>query len=105
MHQKFRVQGQAPIYEQENFEELCKKTGCIDLFNSVLSPQKRPRLSNGRHELSMVCTLAIMHRLVYGLSQWANYYQKDYETYLSYSGANQNAVEMARNVGDSSRSQ
>ena len=105
MHKKFRVEGKQPIYDPDDFEAFCKESGCADLYTTLLASQTTSRQSDERFELARIRTVAIMYRLVYGLSQWANFYQRDYGTYLSYSGATQNALETARNVEDSTSSQ
>ena len=105
MHKRFRIEGHPPIYNPEKFQEFWKENGCITLYNTLFAAQTTDCQSSDRHDLARIRTVAIIYRLVYGLSQWANYYQRDYGTYLAYSGASQNALETARNMSDSTSAQ
>ena len=80
MHQKFRVEEEPRIYDPDSFEEFCKSVGCNDLFNAVVRCQSSPRQSSKRLHLNKIHCVAIIYRLCYGLSQWCNYFQKDFAT-------------------------
>ena len=106
MHRRFRVLGETPIYSPEEFEEFCKTVGCCDLFNTIVKAQSASRQSSERLNLTKIRTVTIIYRLCYGLSQWCNYFQKDFATYLRYSRVSLEAIDTGRNISDccSSRS-
>ena len=83
MHKSFRIEGHPPMYDLEKFQEFCKENDCIALYNTLFAAQTTDRQSSDRHDPARIRTVAKIHRLVYGLSQWANCYQRDYGTYLA----------------------
>ena len=100
IHQKFRVEEEPPIYDPDSFEKFCKSVGCNDLFNAIVTCQSSPRQSSERLHLNKIRSVAIKYRLCYGLSQWCNYFQKDFATYLRYSGVSLDAIDTGRNISD-----
>ena len=105
MHRELRVEKRNPIYDPEQFEEFCKTAGCQNLFLSLVKAQSPTQQSPETLTLTKIRTVATLYRLFFGLSQWCNFFQKDFGTYLQQNGSSQVAIKTARIIGDSVSSQ
>ena len=101
LYQEFTVHKRPPIYDPDEFENLCHSAGAQNIFDTILSAMTGPRHSRERQQTNRKRTVAIIYKLCYGLSQVCNWFQTDHALFLKESNLNQKGLETEREMGNS----
>lgn len=83
MYKRFAIAGKRPIYNPEEFQELCADAGAPTIFSTILAAMTDSRHSKERIQANKKQTVAIIYKLCYGLSQVCNWLQTDHALFLT----------------------
>ena len=80
MYKRFATAGEHPIYDPEEFQELCANAGAPTIFSTILGAMTDSRHSEERIHVqaNKKRAVAIIYKLCYGLSQVCNWLQTDH---------------------------
>ena len=83
MYKRFAIAGKRPIYDPDEFQELCADAGAPTIFSTTLASMTDSRHSEERIQVNKKRTVAIIYKLCYGLSQVCNWRQTDHALFLT----------------------
>ena len=83
IHQSYRIEGKPHIYDPVELEQLCIKAGATTLFHNILIGNNIKSPVRKKHEQNQSLTASIIYKLCFGLSQKANYIQKNNTAFLA----------------------
>ena len=99
MYKRFATAGECPIYDPEEFQELCADAGAPTMFFTILGAMTDSRHSEERIQANKKRAVAIIYKLCYGLSQVCNWLQMDHALFLKQSNLNQDGIELQHVLG------
>lgn len=82
MYKRFAIAGERPIYDPEEFQELCADAGASTIFSTILAAMTDSRHSEDRIQANKKRAVAIIYKLCYCLSQVCNWLQKDHALFF-----------------------
>ena len=99
MIKEFTRKNRGPIYEPDQFEKFCMEAGAPTLFNNILLSMTSDRHSEQRHNQNKILTVTLIYKLCFGLSQQANYLQRDNTIFMLTNNINKEAMNTERSLG------
>ena len=99
MIKEFTRKNREPIYEPDQFEKFCMEAGAPTLFNNILLSMTSDRHSEQRHNQNKILTVTLIYKLCFGLSQQANYLQRDNTIFMLTNNINKEAMNTERSLG------
>eukprot|EP00112_Aurelia_sp_Birch-Aquarium-sp1_P017527 Seg4073.2 transcript_id=Seg4073.2/GoldUCD/mRNA.D3Y31 product="hypothetical protein" protein_id=Seg4073.2/GoldUCD/D3Y31 len=99
MLQVFGKEGQSPIYDPSEFEDVCIQSGATTIFNNLAMAVCTNRQTEGRHCKNKKIVVSMLYHLCFALSQRCSFLQKENTLFMLTKNLNKEAMNTERNLG------